>query len=205
MADLEKYNFDPEDGILDLYFEEGIISKIIVTGNKYTNQSVILREFPLNEGDYFSYNEASDGLTNLRSTNLFDDIFLTIKREENRNVLTIHVTEKMSSLVRFGFRVDNEDKFQLSLDIRDENLFGTGTELGMLLFGGSRNRSYILEHKSNRIFNTYFTYRINAFYQFDDAYAYRPADSTLKKIFPALSAANTGRFIMVHLFRLVLR
>ncbi len=186
LADLEKYNFDSTNGVLDLYFDEGKISKIMVTGNKYTNRSIILREFPLGLGTYFSYAEASDGLTNLRSTNLFDDIFLTIKKEENKNILTIHVLEKMSSLIRFGFRVDNEDKFQLSLDIRDENLFGTGTELGLLLFGGSRNRSYILEHKSNRIFNTYFTYRINAFYQFDDAYSYKPADSTIsEKDFPS--------------------
>ena len=186
LADLKKYDFDSSDGILNLYFNEGIISKIIITGNKYTNQSVILREFPLNEGNYFSYAEASEGLTNLRSTNLFDEIFLTINKAGNKNVLTIHVLEKMSSLVRFGFRVDNEDKAQVSLDIRDENLFGTGTELGLLLFGGSRNRSYILEHKSNRIFNTYFTYRVNAFYQFNDAYAYTPADSTLsEKDFPS--------------------
>lgn len=186
LANLKKYDFNSTDGILNLYFDEGVISKIIVTGNKYTNQSVILREFPMDGGNYFSYAEASEGLTNLRSTNLFDNIFLTIKEVGNKNILTIHVLEKMSSLVRFGFRVDNEDKFQLSLDIRDENLFGTGTELGLLLFGGSRNRSYILEHKSNRIFNTYFTYRINAFYQFDDAYSYRPADSTLsEKDFPS--------------------
>ena len=186
LADLKKYDFNSSDGILNLYFNEGVISKIIITGNKYTNQSVILREFPLNEGNYFSYAEASEGLTNLRSTNLFDEIFLTINKAGNKNVLTIHVLEKMSSLVRFGFRVDNEDKAQVSLDIRDENLFGTGTELGLLLFGGSRNRSYILEHKSNRIFNTYFTYRVNAFYQFNDAYAYTPADSTLsEKDFPS--------------------
>ncbi len=186
LADLEKKSFDPDKGILDLYFDEGRISKILISGNNHTNRNVILREFPLDEGSYFSYAEASDGLTNLRSTNLFDDIYLTIKKDGNKNILTIHVLEKMSSLVRFGFRVDNEDKFQLSLDIRDENLFGTGTELGLLLFGGSRNRSYILEHKSNRIFNTYFTYRVNAFYQFDDAYSYIPADSTKsEKDFPS--------------------
>ena len=173
LADMEKYNFDPDNGILNLYFDEGIISKIIVEGNNYTNRSVIMREFPLSKGDYFSYEEAADGLTNLRSTNLFDDIVLTVKRENDENVLIIHVLEKVSSLIRFGFRVDNEDKFQLSLDIRDENLFGSGTELGMLIFGGARNRAYILEHKSNRIFNTYFTYKINAFYKFDDAFAYK--------------------------------
>ncbi len=180
LADFEKYEFHPNTGVLNITFDEGMISKIVIEGNKYTKPSIILREFPLRNGSYFSYDEVKEGLIDLRSTNLFDDIILTVKRENNENILTINVLEKISSLVRFGFRVDNEDKFQMSMDIRDENLFGTGTELGLLLFGGSRNRAYVLEHKSNRIFNTYFTYKINAFYQFDDAYTYRN-DSTVSE------------------------
>ncbi len=178
LANLEKYDFDPKEGILSLYFDEGVISKVIVTGNEFTKQSIILREFPLTKGNYFSIKEASEGLINLRSTNLFDNIIITVNKINNQNIININVLEKVSSLMRIGFRVDNEDKFQLSLDIRDENLFGTGTELGLLLFGGTRNRSYVLEHKSNRIFNTYFTYKINAFYQFNDAYTYKN-DSTI--------------------------
>ncbi len=180
LADLEKCEFQPNTGVLNITFDEGMISEIVIEGNKYTKPSIILREFPLRDGNYFSYDKVKEGLIDLRSTNLFDDIILTVKRENDENILTINVIEKISSLVRFGFRVDNEDKFQMSMDIRDENLFGTGTELGLLLFGGSRNRAYVLEHKSNRIFNTYFTYKINAFYQFDDAYTYRN-DSTVSE------------------------
>ena len=72
----------------------------------------------------------------------------------------------------WDFRVDSENKTQFSLDIRDENLFGSGTEIGALLFGGARNRAYVLEHKANRLWNTYLTYKINAYYQFDDAFLY---------------------------------
>jgi NTE family protein len=178
LADLEKYDFSRDNGVLNLYFDEGKISRIIIEGNEYTHKNIIMREFPITQGSYFKYNEAVDGLTNLRSTKLFDDVILTVKRENNSDVLVLTVLEKASSLIRFGFRVDNEDKAQLSVDIRDENLFGTGTELGLLLFGGERNRAYILEHKSNRIFNTYFTYKINAFYQFDDIFNYKN-DSTI--------------------------
>ncbi len=195
LADLEKYEFDPSDGLLSLYFDEGMISKIIVTGNQYTNMNVITREFPLTKGNYFSIKEAIEGLTNLRSTNLFDDIVLSVKKEKDQNILTINVLEKVSSLIRIGFRVDNEDKFQLSLDIRDENLFGTGTELGLLLFGGTRNRAYILEHKSNRIFNTYFTYKINAFYQFNDAYTYKKDSTTSDREF---SKSISGEYRQIY-------
>ena len=74
--------------------------------------------------------------------------------------------------MRVGFRVDNENKAQINLDIVDENLLGTGTELGFLLSGGTRTRSYILEQKSNRIFDTYLTYKLNAFYKFNDVNTY---------------------------------
>ncbi len=178
LAEIRNVSFDPEEGILNINVDEGIISGIDILGNKYTSESVIKREFPLEPGDYFMFSEIRQGLIDLRSTNLFNDVLLTVKREDNKNIVVLNVDEKISSLVRVGFRLDNENKAQISLDLRDENLFGTGTELGLLLFGGVRNRAYVLEHKSNRIFNTYLTYNINAFYRFNDVFAYRDDSTT---------------------------
>jgi NTE family protein len=173
LAEISEIYFNNETGILHLTIDEGIIHQIVVVGNVYTNPTIITREFPLSEGDYFRAREVEQGLINLRSTNLFDDLVLTVKKVNNENIIVLSVIERISSLIRFGFRVDDEDKFQASLDIRDENVLGTGTEFGVLFSGGTRNRAYILEHKSNRIFNTYFTYKINGFYSFDDIYSYR--------------------------------
>ncbi len=178
LAEIRNVEFNSEEGILSIKIDEGIISQIQIVGNKTTNKSVIEREFPLEPGDYFVYQKVKQGLTDLRSTNLFNDILLTVKREDNKNIIVLNVSEKISSLIRVGFRVDNENKAQLSLDLRDENLFGSGTELGLLLFGGTRNRAYVLEHKSNRIFNTYFTYNINAFYRFNDVFKYQEDSTT---------------------------
>ncbi len=178
LAEVRSVKFNKDKGILNIKVDEGIISEIRISGNKSTNESVIKREFPLEAGDYFMYQKVKEGLTNLRSTNLFNDILLTVKRENNQDIVILNVNEKISSLVRVGFRADNENKVQVSLDVRDENLLGSGTELGLLLFGGTRNRAYVLEHKSNRIFNTYFTYNVNAFYRFNDAYAYADDSTT---------------------------
>jgi NTE family protein len=172
LADIEKASFDEESGILYVNFNEGIIDSISIIGNTYTNPGVIEREFRFKEGDHFKLDKIEEWLTNLRSTNLFDDINLTVHREEEKNILILRVLEKNSSVMRLGFRIDNENKFQAALDVRDENLFGTGTELGFLISLGSRNRNYVLEHKSNRLFNTYFTYKIKGYYQVDDAYSY---------------------------------
>ncbi|PJB00990.1 MAG: hypothetical protein CO127_06105 [Ignavibacteria bacterium CG_4_9_14_3_um_filter_36_18] len=172
LAELNSLKFNESTGVLKLNFTEGFIDQIKVEGNENTNYNVILREFPIEAGDYFIYNNIEKGLRNLRNTNLFEDIVLTVDRIDDKNIVMLRVKEKITSLVRLGFNLDNEKRAQVNVDIRNENLFGTGAELGMLFMGGTRNRAYILEHKSNRIFSTYLTYKINAFYKFNDVYVY---------------------------------
>ena len=173
LADIQEIDFNKKSGVLYLTFDEGLISKIEIEGNEITDPTVITREIPLKAGEYFRYQPIQQGLTNLRTTNLFENINLSIIRKDNQNILDIKVHEKAVSLMRVGFRIDDEKKAQLGLDIRNGNLFGSGNELGLILFGGVRNRAYILELKSNRILNTYLTYKFNAYYKFDDAYNYR--------------------------------
>ena len=172
LAEVTNISFDREDGEVLISLDEGRISEISIVGNKYTDRSVITREFPLQNGDYFEYDKVKQGLTNLRSTGLFNDIVLKVNRVNGLNIITLDVVEKVSGILRVGFKVDNEYKARLSLEIGDENLFGTGSELSLLLSGGTRNRAFVLEHKSNRIFNTYLTYKINAYYKFDDVTTY---------------------------------
>ncbi|MEJ5262347.1 MAG: patatin-like phospholipase family protein [Ignavibacterium sp.] len=179
LAEIQEISFDEENNVLKIFVDEGIISKILVDGNDKTNIEVILRELPFSEGNFFRIVDVEDGLKNLRSTGLFESVDISVYDENGQNVLLIKVDERQTGLLRVGYRLDNEYKFQLGLDIREENLFGTGSELGFIFFGGVRSRSYILEQKANRIFNTYFTYKINAFYKLKDIsyYIEKPFDT----------------------------
>jgi NTE family protein len=172
LAEIQSIEYNPEEKRLKIYVDEGLISRIDVEGNKTTNKNVITREFDFNAGDFFRIQEVKKGLINLRSTKLFDNIDLFVKEENGQNILTISVDEKPSSLLRISFRSDNEYRTQLGLDLRDENLFGTGTELGLILFGGLNNRAILLEQKANRVFDSYLTYKLNAFYKFNDVHVY---------------------------------
>jgi len=167
-ARIENVGFDSLSNSLHIKLNEGVITKITVEGNHKTKEQIITREFPLKVGDYFKYDIAEKGLTNLRSTNLFDQIELTVEGENGENELKISLLEKVSAVIRLGMRIDNEYLTQFFLDARDENFNGAGSEIGALISGGVRNRSYSIEQKANRIFDSYLTYKLRGFYEFTD-------------------------------------
>ncbi len=167
---LKNHRFDTESGKLTLEFDGGVVAAINI--NSETNKTVINRELKIKTGDHLVYSELEQGLMNLRATGLFDDVNLTAEQTSSGTVLNLEVDEKISSLLKIGFLVDNAYNAQLGIDVRDVNLFYSGTELGLFLFGGASNRAYILEHISYRILDTYFTYKLSAYYKFSDIDVY---------------------------------
>ena len=176
LAQIDSVKLVNQGSEINIFISEGIISEIKVAGNVKTSKTVILREFPIHKGNYFKIDKLSEGLKSLTSTGLFDNVGLKLSRRDNKNILTIQVGEKISTVLRFGLRIDNENFTQASVDLRDENLFGTGTELGATFAGGLRNRSYSIEHLAHRIFNTYLTYKLSGYYKFNDVNVYKDDD-----------------------------
>jgi NTE family protein len=191
IAKVENLSFDEATNTLSLKINEGLISKISVEGNVKTKEKIITREFSMKEGDYFKYDLAEEGLTNLRSTYLFDQIELSVIEKNGLQELIIKVAEKVSNVIRFGFRVDNENLAQISLDLRDENFNGSGQEVGAIISGGTRNRSFILEQRANRVFDSYLTYKIRAFEEFEDVNVYK--DDSVKSD-NQFSRSKTGEY-----------
>ena len=177
LFDFSYLHFNEATGNLVLNFINGKIDNVTIEGNFKTNNPVIERELPFKTGDYFISENLKKGLANLRGTNLFEDIDVVINREGEKNDVVVRVQEKPSAVLRAGLRIDNENFAQASIDFRDENIFGTGTELGAILSGGTRNRSLIFEHRANRVFDTYITYKIRAYTNFNDVKVYSD-DST---------------------------
>jgi NTE family protein len=170
LFDLLNYSFDVETGTLTLEFSAGTISTINI--NSQTSKTVIEREFEIKAGDKLMYSNLEEGLKNLRSTELFDDINLTIEKKGKYVNLFLSVGERISSLVNLGFLINNVYNFQLGVDIREVNLLESGNELGLFLFGGTSNGAYMLDYTAYRILNTYYTYKLSAYYKFNDIQEY---------------------------------
>lgn len=187
LAKVQEIKYDEETQRLIIFIDEGIISKIQVEGNEKTEKDVILREIPLSVGDFFKIKEIETGLRNLRSTGLFEFVEIIVEEYNGQNTLNIIVTERPTGLIRFSNRIDSEYKFQVGVDIREENLLGSGSEFGISFFSGTRNRAFSIEHKSNRIFNTYFTYKLSAFHSFRDIYTFNTTSSTTRRFSRAIN------------------
>jgi NTE family protein len=175
LAEIVDVEFD--EGMLNVVVSEGSIDEVRVSGNKRTWDSIILRELNFEEGDIFRISTLEDALDNLRISNLFEEIDVEIYKESGSNILEIKVDEKIPTVFRFGLKIDNEYFTQFLFDLRDENLFGSGTELGLTFFTGPRNRFLSGEIKANRIFDTYLTYKLAGYYKSENINTYEFIDT----------------------------
>ncbi len=191
LFNFEGYSFDDESGELELKFNTGTVGKVNILSEN--NKSIIERELNIVEGNAFVYKDVKEGLNNLRSTGLFNDINLEVYRQNSSHsvVVEVFVKEKISSLLKVGFLVDNVYNAQLGLDLRDVNLMDSGTELGFFLFGGTSNRAYILEHIAHRILKSNLTYKLSTYYKFNDIKVYKQTTSPSGNTF---SSSEAGKY-----------
>jgi NTE family protein len=175
LARIDTTRFDEQTGKLSVVLDEGVIQAIDIQGGERTQDAFVLREFPLAPGDVFTIGKARKGLTNLSGTRLFEFVYLEVRPAGRRILLTIRLKERPSQLARIGLRIDDERHLQGSLDIRDENFHGTGTELGLTLSGGQRNTDITVEYKAQRLLDTYLTFGVNAYHRVHDSYMFETA------------------------------
>ncbi len=172
LARIRSVQLDSAQGVLRIAIDEGVIYHMSVEGTTKSRDWVIWRELPFTVGDIFTVSNAQQAIANLMATNLFDQVLIDIRYVGDKAEIVIKATEKKSELAGVGLRIDSERGVQPSVEVRDENFLGTATELGAYFGGGLRNRTYLLEFKANRIFNSYYTFDLNSFYDLKDIYTY---------------------------------
>ncbi|MGB9696970.1 MAG: patatin-like phospholipase family protein [Ignavibacteria bacterium] len=167
---ITRFQFDYITGTLLIDLSDGRLDEIKIIGNQKTKESIIKRELELNLSDPVTLNSLETSLQNVFGINLFQYVSFSLLYNEanNRPTLLINLVEKSTPSLNITARVDNERKFQGLLEIRNENLFGTNNEIGLIVGGGIMDRFAKIELKSNRFFNTYLTYNFSAFYKSKD-------------------------------------
>lgn len=175
LARIRDTKFDRANGTATIVIDEGLMYRRDIRGTVKTKDYVIWRELPWEEKDVFQVSKISEGIANLYGTSLFEHVSVNVEEEGEQGehlIVVIKVRERSTELIRFGMKVDNERNIIPSIDIRNENLFGIGAELGVNFAGGSRDRSALAEFKATRIFNSYLTFSLKGYYAYRDVNVY---------------------------------
>ncbi|MEZ4823947.1 MAG: patatin-like phospholipase family protein [Ignavibacteria bacterium] len=184
LIDIEKFYFDYSNNTLEIVFSSGKFKKIDLIGNKVTNENVIMRELVINNENALRKTNTDESIKNVISTNLFQQVSFNFDYSKDKYLpdLDINLVEKNSKALRFSLKLDNERRLQLLFDLRDENIFGTGIEAGLLAAGGTLNQIYQFDVQTDQFFRLPLTFNFNLYYKFRDTYRYiQLVDSTINE------------------------
>ncbi len=116
------------------------INRIIIEGNTKTRENVIRRSLSISEGDRFSSKKIDSSKEALTKLDYFDEVNIdTIPTSSpNRLDLKVHVKEKSTGFFSVGAGYSSIEKFFLTGQVTERNLFGRGYSLS---FKGSFSSS----------------------------------------------------------------
>ncbi|AGS33397.1 putative outer Membrane Protein Assembly Complex - BamA subunit [Candidatus Karelsulcia muelleri str. Sulcia-ALF] len=113
---------------IKLIISEGakvILNKVNIIGNNKIKDKIILRELTTMPGDFFSKKEIEKTLKNLNKLDLFEKIFLNIKKNEKEKLIDLNfiVLEKKTS--KLQFKIDTNFIGIISLNVNNFSLLNS--------------------------------------------------------------------------------
>lgn len=143
---------NPAEGIVDITINitEGrqfTLHRLEFTGNTFTRDNVLRREFLINEGDTYNQNLLEYSIARINQTQYFDPIdkdqdVETRTDEENADVdLNVKVTEKGRQQISFNGGVSGLGGSFFGLEYSTNNLAGRGEVLSIAAGAGNRQQN----------------------------------------------------------------
>ncbi len=107
------------------------IGRIRIIGNERTRDKVIRREVRLDEGDVYNSRKIKRSYQRINNLNFFDSVDLNPKPLVREKLVDLDVTvkEKLTGMISLGGGYSSIDKFIVTGEITQTNLFGKGLYL----------------------------------------------------------------------------
>lgn len=143
---------NPDEGIVDINItiEEGrqfTLRRLEFTGNTFTRDRVMRREFLINEGDIYNQNYLEISVARLNQTQYFDpidkeqDVEIRTDEEKGDVDLIVKVKEKGRQQISFNGGLSGIGGSFFGLEYSTNNLAGTGEILSFSVGAGNRQQS----------------------------------------------------------------
>lgn len=152
-------------GKVEMKINLGIIDSIDIQGNTSTALYLIERDLAFKVGSVCHPDLIIQSGDNLMNTNLFEDVDIyPIYTTDGLFIINVRVREGGTQTVSIGARVDNERNAQAGLDLIEDNICNTGSQiLGRLAVSGTYFTT-MFSLTNPRFFLTDITLSLNAIY-----------------------------------------
>lgn len=144
--------YDDPDGTINIHINEGLINKILISGNNKTKDYVIARNVLTEAGTVYNENQIREDLVRLYATQAFKDVKRDIEPSEespDKYDVTIQIEEQRTATISIGGGLDSATGIFGSAGISDNNFRGLNQRVGLNFLGGSGiilNDSAIVNH-----------------------------------------------------------
>lgn len=143
---------NPNEGIVDISItiEEGkqfTLRRLEFTGNTFTRDRVLRREFLINEGDIYNQNYLEISVARLNQTQYFDpidkdqDVEIRTDEEQGDVDLIVKIKEKGRQQISFNGGVSGIGGSFFGLEYSTNNLAGRGEVLSLAVGAGNRQQN----------------------------------------------------------------
>lgn len=197
---------NPKEGVVDITItiEEGkqfTLRRLEFTGNTFTRDRVMRREFLLNEGDIYNQNYLEISVARLNQTQYFDpvdkdqDIEIRTDEEKGDVDLIVKVKEKGRQQISFNGGVSGIGGTFFGLEYSTNNLAGRGEILSINLGAGNRQQnlqfSFQQPYYRNRPISVGFSLFATKYQFFGEGTFLTQNQSVLSDLFNPLGAVTT--------------
>ncbi len=163
-----------------MHMDEAIIRRIDVRNNPNTKGWYVTTLFPLKVGQPYSTRRASEGISNIYATDLFEKVTVDLSPYKSGTVVTIRVVEREFNQMRLGWHWDDEYESEELAELIKDNIGGMGIEFALHGRYSPDRQEYFARVKADRIFHTYLTSRLRVFHEHLDRQLYfqsKPVDA----------------------------
>ncbi|MGX9936435.1 outer membrane protein assembly factor BamA [Advenella kashmirensis] len=125
------------------------VNRINIGGNVRTRDEVIRREMRQQEAGWYDENRLSQSKDRVNRLGYFNSVDVTqmpVAGTDDQVDVNVDVKEKPTGLINLGVGYGTTDKLSFTAGISQENVFGSGTDLGLQLNTSKRQRNISLTH-----------------------------------------------------------
>jgi outer membrane protein insertion porin family len=155
---------NPNEGIADytITIDEGkqfTLRRLEFTGNTFTRDNVLRREFVLNEGDIYNQSYVEYSVLRLNQLGYFDpvdkdkDVDFRQNEEEGLVDVNVKVQERGRQQISFNGGLSGIGGSFFGLDYSTNNLLGRGESLSLNFAAGNRQQSFVFSFTEPQIRN----------------------------------------------------